>query len=561
MDIGERQRKLSLWSVQRLTEPENGLFASRKDLRLFDLYHLVYEPTWLRAAHDRVARNTGSMTAGCDGITMAHFDEKLEHNLQQLAEDLRTQTFRPHPVRRVYIPKKNGTYRPLGIPSIRDRIVQESLRMVLEPIFEAEFYSRSYGFRPNRSTHDALATIVHHASNASHYFWVIEGDIKSYFDTIHHRKLMQLLKRRIRDKKLLRLVWLFLKAGVMEGTLFTPTKTGTPQGGIISPLLANVYLHELDMHMQRWTSDRNVRRRRRKHGKANFAHIRYADDFVVMCDGTKRDAEVKKQEIQRFLATELKLTLSDEKTKITHVNDGFRFLGFDIQRETTGTGLMWPKHTIPADTIRNLRAKVMEITSKSSCNHSVSAKLKALNSLLRGWGNYYRTTHFVSREYAKLDHFVFWQVAHWLGTKFKIQMPRVMRRFRQRVDGTMTLGTDSIALWRLSSLDFGVLRKRTLVNPYLDARQQLDREELLSVKHHWSGIERRPGIEDLRLLVFRRDHWSCRHCNRTVNEATGRLDHIRPVRRFKRPEDAHCTFNLQLLCIPCHDRKTTAERD
>ncbi|WP_152054433.1 group II intron reverse transcriptase/maturase, partial [Tautonia marina] len=391
MEIGERQRKLSEWSVQRLTEPELGLFASRKDLRLYDLYHLVYEPTWLRAAHDRVARNSGSKTAGCDGITMGKFDADLEGNLRKLAEDLRSERFEPHPVRRVHIPKRNGKLRPLGIPSIRDRIVQESVRMILEPIFEAEFYNLSFGFRPNRSTIDALATILHRASNKGLYHWVIEGDIKSCFDKILHRKLIGLLRRRIRDKKLLRLVWRFLRAGVMEGSLFAATQEGTPQGGIISPLLANVYLHKLDRYLERRTRlPRAVRQQRRREGRANFVHIRDADDFVVMCNGTRAQAEAMKRDLQEFLSSELKLELSEEKTRITHVNDGFRFLGFDIRREMTGTRVRLPKLLIPDDSVREFRAKVLAITARSTCNQSIVAKLGALNSYLRGWGNHYR---------------------------------------------------------------------------------------------------------------------------------------------------------------------------
>ena len=560
MNVGEMQRKLSVWSMQRLQEPDNGLFASRKDLRLYGLYQLLCDPTWLCAAHDRVSQNAGSKTAGCDGINMARFDENLEERLQMLAEELRTQTYRPHPVRRVYIPKKDGKLRPLGIPSIRDRIVQEALRMVLEPIFEAEFYRHSYGFRPQRSVQDAVATVIQHASNRARYFWVIEGDIKSYFDTIHHQKLMELLRRRIRDKRLLRLVWRFLKAGVMEETLFTPTVAGTPQGGIVSPLLANVYLHELDRYVDRRFGDRRVREARRARGRCNFIHIRYADDFVVMCNGTKADAEAMKRELQKFLADELKLTLSGEKTKITHVNDGFRFLGFDIRREVTGTGIMWPKHTIPADAVKKFRAKVMEITAPSSGNQSITAKMTALNYLLRGWGHYYRTTYCACRKYADLDHFVFWRMAHWLGRKFKCSMPKVMRRFYQRVNGAVTLGHGSVALWRLSSLEFGPLRKRTFTNPYADPEPQLHREELMANRHQWTGNETRPGAEDLRLPVLERDQWACQYCGRKVDAVTGRLDHIRPLHRFRSPKDATTVANLQTLCAECHKQKTKRER-
>ena len=562
MDVGERQRKLSLWSVQRLEEPRLGLFASKRDLRLYDLYHLVYEPTWLRQAHDHVARNAGSVTAGCDGITMSKFDEDLEGNLRRLAEELKAQTYRPHPVRRVYIPKASGKLRPLGIPSIRDRVVQESLRMVLEPIFEAEFYDLSYGFRPNRRTIDALATITHRASNKGRYFWVVEGDIKSYFDTIHHRKLMELLRRRVRDKKLLRLVWRFLRAGVMEGKLFTDTTSGTPQGGIISPLLANVYLHELDMFMaERTDLTRSRKQARRARGVGNFVHVRYADDFVVMCNGTRANAEAMKRELQQFLADELRLTLSEEKTKITHVNDGFRFLGYEIRREVTGVGVRLPKLLIPADAVRKVRAKVLAITAPSTCRHAVNAKVHALNVLLRGWGNYYRYAYNASRVFAKLDSLVFWRLAHWLGAKFKCQMPNVLRRFYRRVDGRMTLATDEVAAFRLLSLAFGPMRLRTFDNPYATPGPTLERAEALGVQPVWQGNETRPGIEDVRVAVYDRDHWTCQHCGAKVTRATARLDHILPVKRFARPEDAHGFYNLQTLCVPCHTRKTTTEND
>ena len=223
MNVGEMQRKLSLWAEQD------------KEHKFFDLYHLLYDKQWLRLAHDYVKQNAGSKTAGCDGINMSAFDENLEENLQQLIKELKSETFEPHPVRRVYIKKANGRLRPLGIPSIRDRIVQEALRMILEPIYEADFDQRSFGFRPNRRTMDAVKYLAANTVGNQRYYWVIEGDISSYFDTIKHKKLIKLIGHRVKDRKLLRLIWKFLRAGVMENKLFKDTKSGTPQGGINKP--------------------------------------------------------------------------------------------------------------------------------------------------------------------------------------------------------------------------------------------------------------------------------------------------------------------------------------
>ena len=270
MNVDETQRKLARWAAQRREDKGMGLFASRKDLRLHDLYHLLYDPEWLFQAYRNIRANAGSKTAGCDGMNLYAFELRLDEQLQSLADELKRQVFEPCPVRRVYIPKANGKMRPLGIPSIRDRIVQEALRMILEPIFEGEFHRHSYGFRPNRNTKDALSHIQLLGNNRLGHRWVIEGDIKAYFDTINHKILLSLLRRRIRDEKLLRLIWRFLRAGVMENKLFKPTEEGTPQGGIISPLLANVFLHELDMFMAQWTDlPGRLRFKRRLHGESN----------------------------------------------------------------------------------------------------------------------------------------------------------------------------------------------------------------------------------------------------------------------------------------------------
>jgi group II intron reverse transcriptase/maturase len=224
--------------------------------------------------------------------------------------------------------------RPLGIPAISDRIVQEALRMILEPIWEADFSRHSYGFRPNRSTKDAVAYIGSRlASTGRGYGWIVEGDIQSFFDTINHQKLMQLVQERIRDKKISSLVWKFLRAKIMEQGNLRHSLLGTPQGGIVSPLLANIYLHELDRYMERYTEIPKWDRSKRKgRGLANFLYVRYADDCVVLCDGTKGQAETMRQELYEFLKSELMLELSLEKTKVTHVSEGFEFLGFQIGR-------------------------------------------------------------------------------------------------------------------------------------------------------------------------------------------------------------------------------------
>jgi group II intron reverse transcriptase/maturase len=267
MNIGEMQRKLSLWAEQD------------KGRKFYGLFDLIGDMDWLRLASDYVAQNAGNKTAGCDGINVWEWEEDLEGNLQRLQASLKSGSFEACPVRRVYIPKANGKLRPLGIPSYRDRVVQEAVRMVLEPIYEADFSRYSFGFRPNRCTMDAVSYLQRCAKEHQGYFWAIEGDISVYFDTINHRKLMKLLRRRVSDGKLLDLIWGFLRSGVMERKLFKDTTLGTPQGGIVSPLLANVYLHELDRHLEETAllSER-MRATRRKRGLANFVYARYADD-------------------------------------------------------------------------------------------------------------------------------------------------------------------------------------------------------------------------------------------------------------------------------------------
>ena len=221
MKVNEMQKKLSEKAEEA---PEH---------RFENLYSLLCNGEWLRAAHTHVNTNAGRETPGIDGVAMRTFNENLEDNLGKLREQLKAKVFEPLPVRRVYIPKANGKRRPLGIPAIVDRIVQEALRMILEPIWEADFSNRSYGFRPNRSTYDAIAYLSNRlAGQGWMYQWVIEGDITSYFDTIPHRRLIKAVKKRVADKEIHNLLWKFLQAGVLEQDAFMETLAGTPQGGI-----------------------------------------------------------------------------------------------------------------------------------------------------------------------------------------------------------------------------------------------------------------------------------------------------------------------------------------
>jgi group II intron reverse transcriptase/maturase len=545
MNIGEMQWKLSCWAEQD------------KEHKFFDLYHLLYDVEWLRLAHDYVSQNAGSITAGCDGINMKAFDENLDENLLNLAGELKTRTFKPQPVRRVYINEPGKKQRPLGIPSIRDRVVQEALRMILEPIYEADFDKYSYGFRPNRCTMDAIKCVTWYANERLKYLWVIEGDISSYFDTINHRKLVKILRKRIEDEKIIDLIQKFLRAGVMEGKLFRDTKLGTPQGGIISPLLANIYLNELDKYMDKYTKiPIREKTRRRDSGLSNYAFVRYADDFVVLCNGTKKQAEELKEELHQFLRDELRLTLSKEKTKLTHVKDGFKFLGFWITCERGGFGRNRPKVLIPRESIGKLNDKLSRVTAPFTHQDSVNSKIMALNSIYGGWCRYYQYTSRPHSDFRKIFEKIFFEFGHWLGRKHQISMPEVMRRYRRG----NTLGTDICQLHNADNFPMLIWKRRFVKpNPYT-TRVQVTREELPS-ETYWDGYEQnRRGMADMRPLILIRDGYICQLCDKPVKADTAEVDHIKPYRKFKRPVDANVPENLWTLCIPCHKEKTKSDQ-
>jgi RNA-directed DNA polymerase len=390
-----------------------------------------------------VQGNRGARSAGVDGVAPRSIVFGKEAFLVELRDDLKAGWFVPLPVREKLIPKKGGKLRGLGIPTARDRVVQAALKLVLEPIFEADFKPCSYGFRPKRRAQDAIEEIFFYTTHF--YEWVLEGDIKSCFDEIDHTALMGRVRRRIGDKRVLGLVKAFLKAGVLgEDQVMRDTSTGTPQGGILSPLLANIALSVLDEHfMSAWESwgGQAGRAKRRRHGLANYRLVRYADDFVVLLTGTRADVEALRGAVAVVLAP-MGLRLSETKTVITHIDEGFDFLGFHIQRKRKQGTTLRTLYTYPSKTaLASVKAKVRVLT-QGNTNQTLANLLQGLNPVLRGWANYFR--HGVSaRTFDYLNSWSWWRVVNWLRHKhrranWKWLRRRYLPRWRP-TDGTVSM--------------------------------------------------------------------------------------------------------------------------
>ncbi len=380
--VAEIQTKLHRWA----TDDSNRRFD--------DLYNLVCDPAVLAEAWRRVRGNRGARSAGVDRQAAHHISTVRGEDafLAELRADLKARTFEPLPVRERMIPKAGGKLRRPGIPTVRDRVLQAALKLVLEPIFEADFKPVSYGFRPKRRAQDAIAEIHHFCSRS--YEWVLEGDIKACFDEIDHTALMGRVRDRIGDKRVLRLVKAFLRAGVLsEDGVERDTITGTPQGGILSPLLANIALSVLDEHFaEAWESMGHTsaqRQHRRRKGLATYRLVRYADDFVVLVAGNRAHAEALRDEVAEVLSS-VGLRLSEEKTRIVHIDEGFDFLGFRIQRHRKrGTAKRFV-YTYPSKkALASIKAKVRSMT-RGATDQSLTILLHRLNPVLRGWTNYFR---------------------------------------------------------------------------------------------------------------------------------------------------------------------------
>ncbi len=429
----------------------------------------------LGLAWEHIRSNKGSRTPGIDGQIKDDIDAET---LRDLARELNERCYRPNPVRRTYIPKGNNQRRGLGIPCLRDRIVQTAVALVLEAIYEPGFCDCSYGFRPGRSTIHALRHVA--TAYRGGATWTIEGDLVKCFDELPHGVILQCLRKRIKDERFIDLIRQMLQAGVMEDFRYEQTYSGTPQGSTASPIIANIVLHEFDCWMEgHWQANpppqtaqqqraranpeyarikRNlVRWRAQLHGRIPMgrqtdeglkrkiaqalaerkkvpsylprrmiAYCRYADDYlVVLCGYSKAEAEQLKQAMAVWLQEQLGLKQHPEKTRITHWSDRLRFLGYELRGQRNLNGTRWLRLTIPPEAEREIKQRV-----KRLCGYTqvpATDLFMSVNALMRGWTQYYRYAHNATRRFGYLTGVVYWLGAHFLGRKHRCSIKHLMR--------------------------------------------------------------------------------------------------------------------------------------
>jgi RNA-directed DNA polymerase len=464
------QRKLHARSTENL------------DYIFLKLWGLVTDHRNLRVAVARVASNKGRRTAGVDGVTVRTIVKGgVDTFVEKVRTELRSDAYRPSPVRRVLIPKPGqpGKFRALGIPTVKDRVVQAAMKNILEPIFEADFFPTSYGFRPGRSAHGALEhlrmllrprEVGPMSQRRLAYQWAIEGDIKSCFDNIDHHALMTRIRRRVGDPKANRLVLAFLKAGVLSEEQFLRSDAGAPQGGVLSPLLANIALGVLDERYERYVWPRRTRDPRTgkptktltlaakigiraNNARARDLHvrripimvpIRYADDFIILIGAPPgpdqferaRDAAIKeKAEIAILLKQHLGLELAEAKTLVTPVTEPMRFLGHHVRvrchplRKVMVSVTLLPKHAS-----HRLRERIKDLFRRHTTSRTLADRLQALNPLLKGWSNFYRHAWGAKKVFAAIDSYVWWTILRWLEKKHRrVTKAALARRYGWRI--------------------------------------------------------------------------------------------------------------------------------
>jgi RNA-directed DNA polymerase len=582
------------------------------DRRFKRLYKYLTHPEWVSLAIDEVMVNRGSRTAGVDGLARKHYlaDEARGQLADSIMTELANETYSPRPVRRVYIPKANGQKRPLGIPTIKDRVVQELVRMLLEPIYEGTFLSCSYGFRPKRCTWDALAEVYTFLLPHQRYHVVIEGDIQDCFGTIDHGLLMKQLRRRILDKRVLRLIWKMLQAGYLEDLQYHETEAGTPQGGIVSPLLANVYMHRLDEwfheHYLKYTAMQRLVAARctgRKKPARNLyvRYVRYADDFVVLMRGTTEEAATLKQQVATFIREQMKMTLSEDKTLITLATTGFEFLGVrNILGAQRSSGRLMPYQLPRRKSVNAYKDAVRRITHPSRDAIHPLERMRALNWLIAGWANYHRWGN-AKRTFSALKNWTIKKVHRMLrrylstGKRGKNRRPPGWRntygRFFQPVADCQNLARKYpkytkwstpavrtpygeyyglIPMSIISTGQYWRWRGTKIPSPYAaetatsntgqerETDFYTDTEAVLGAtigpRSQWIRGKYSFTYFQQRKLAFQRDQYTCTDCGYQSQRGKGEVHDLEA--HHIDPEGGDLMDNLQTLCLPCHHKRT-----
>lgn len=396
-------------TIGKVRELQRKLYLAAKEnskRRFHALYDKVYRKDILEEAWKRVKANKGA--GGIDKVTITDVERYgVDKFIQEIQQELKVGKYHPKPVRRTYIPKGNGEQRPLGIPIIKDRVIQMAVKIIIEPLFEADFKESSYGFRPKRSAHQALDRIRKDTKRKG--WWIVDADIKGYFNNINHGKLMLMVKQRVSDRRILKVIWKWLKAGIMEKGVIAESEIGSPQGGVISPLLANIYLHYLDC---KW--------------ELHLGHlgklIRYCDDFVVICR-TKKEAEHALKAVKSIMER-LELELHPEKTKLVSMWDGkegFDFLGFHHRRKVTETSKRQKfneTHQFPSKkAMQKMRDNIKEVfASRSTLLLDVQKMIEILNPKIIGMRNYYGLKN-AGKQLNKMDWYIIKKFTLWYNYK------------------------------------------------------------------------------------------------------------------------------------------------
>jgi group II intron reverse transcriptase/maturase len=577
------------------------LAKKNHELRFKDFYRVICDETWLTAAWMRIRQNTGSKTAGVAGQTKNDVDETL---IKELATKLKCGEYKPTPVRRVYIPKANGKVRPLGIPTIQDRIVQSALKMYLEPIYEMKFRNCSHGFRPKKSCITALSDTAMRSQRST---WIIEGDIKGCFDNIHHGKLLAILRKTIGDEKVIDLIAAFLSAGYLEQWNFHRTYSGTPQGGIISPLLANIYLAEMDTFLEetlgantiesqkeanarrdpkymqlayqtgyirkwlkagtvdltkwgkKWPMGDGLRQRlitklkileKEQHAipilkfHAKIGYIRYADDYVIILQKhSKAEAEEVKEKVKIFSKAHLNLEQSEEKTRISHPSDTMTFLGYNLN--SSGGKAKRLRLSIPKEAIDGVIAETKRLCDMHHMPE-IDLFLK-VNAKTRGWMNYYRYASAPSRTFAAIHDKIFWLVSHYLARKQQTSIASILKKYYRPVTiNGRTRKTLSIPMKEKAIFLWMFPPKKESI--YRAGWTKSDVDTKPHIIHEWAKGH---SIND-KIETLESSDYKCSYCGNTENLEIHQVGGMKGLQTVKQKHMAGTAKQKVLLCKSCH---------